>query len=246
MLCSLVTCTPYLMWRRQHAGHHSHWNNLDRRESGIDIYSGCLTVAEYQQMPAGKRLRLRVLQHPLVAWLLVPPAVFLILYRLPFDTPTAWRRERRAVRMTNLALMTVVLGLGLTLGFRSVALVQVPIIIVGAIIGVWLFSVQHRFESALWARQPAWTPVSAALRGSTYLKLSPIAQWFTGNIGFHHVHHLNPLIPNYRLEACHAAIPALRTAYVMTPWRGLRAWRCALWDEGVGRMTPFPERAPRS
>jgi omega-6 fatty acid desaturase (delta-12 desaturase) len=122
------------------------------------------------------------------------------------------------------------------------ALVQGPIIIAAAMAGCWLFSVQHRFEEVLWARQDAWNLVSAALEGSSYLKLPRILQWFTGNIGFHHIHHLNSRIPNYRLEACHEAVPAFQGAHVITPWRGLRAWRAALWDEGTARMVPFPRR----
>jgi omega-6 fatty acid desaturase (delta-12 desaturase) len=239
-LCSLVTLTPYLLWRRQHAGHHSHWNNLDRRLSGSDIYSGCLTLAEYRQL-SGLRQRLyRLVQHPAISWLVLPPFVFLLLYRVPFDTPRAWQRERRAVHLTNLAVLAVFLALGFALGFGPVLLIQGTVISIAAIGGVWLFSVQHRFETTLWARQPAWHPVSAALEGSSYLELPPLLQWITGNIGFHHVHHLNPRIPNYRLEACHEAIPALQTAFVMKPWHGLKAWRAALWDEETARMVPFP------
>ena len=195
-LCSLFTLTPYLMWRRQHAGHHGNWNNLDRRLSGSDIYSGCLTVDEYRLLPARRRWFYRMMQHPVVSWIVLPPAVFLLLYRVPFDAPSTWHRERRAVYLTNLALLAVILGLGCTVGFWSVVIVQVPIIAIAATIGVWLFSVQHRFESALWARQQTWHPVSASLEGSSYLELPRILQWFTGNIGFHHIHHLNPRIPN--------------------------------------------------
>jgi omega-6 fatty acid desaturase (delta-12 desaturase) len=238
-LCSVVTFTPYLMWRRQHAGHHGNWNNLDKRLSGSDIYSGCLTVEEYRRLSAGRRWLYRMTQHPLISWVVLPPAVFLLLYRIPFDAPRTWRQERRAVYLTNLALAVVIVSLGLLVGFRSVALVQIPIIAIAATVGVWLFSVQHRFESALWARQQSWHPVSASLEGSSYLELPPILQWFTGNIGFHHIHHLNPRIPNYRLEECHKASPALRQVYVMKPWQGLRAWRAALWDEKTGRMVPF-------
>ncbi|HLY55340.1 MAG TPA: fatty acid desaturase [Stellaceae bacterium] len=238
-LCSLITLTPYSMWRRQHAQHHSHWNNLDGRGTGIDIYSGCLTVDEYRLLPATRRWSYRVLQHPFVSWVVLPPFIFLLLYRVPFDTPRAWRHERRVVYLTNLALLGLFLGLSFALGFRSVVLVQGPIIVIAATVGVWLFSVQHRFERSVWARQDAWHPVSAALEGSSYLELPRILQWFTGNIGFHHIHHLNPRIPNYRLQACHDANPALRCIYVMRPWDALKAWRAALWDEREGRMVPI-------
>jgi acyl-lipid omega-6 desaturase (Delta-12 desaturase) len=243
VLCSLITFTPYLMWRRQHAGHHGHWNNLDRRSSGADIYSGCLTVDEFQRLSARRRWWYQVMQHPVVSWLVLPPTVFLLLYRVPFDTPREWHRERRAVHLTNLALLGLILSLGFTVGFRSMFLVQGPVIVIAATIGVWLFSIQHRFERALWARQHAWHPVSAALEGCSYLELPRLLQWFTGNIGFHHIHHLNPRIPNYGLEACHRANPALQTVYVLKPWHVLKAWRAALWDERTRRMVPFTQRA---
>jgi len=238
-VCGLITFTPYSMWRRQHAQHHGSWNNLDRREPGMDIYTGCRTVAEYRALSPMRRWRYRLLQHPLVVWVALPPLVFLLLYRTPFDSPRSWRPERRAVHLTNLALLTLYLGLGSLLGFRAMALVQGPIIIIAATIGVWLFSIQHRFERVCWMRQSAWDPVTASLEGCSYLELPPILQWFTGNIGFHHIHHLNPRIPNYRLEACHAASPAFRAAHVLKPWQGLRAWRSALWDEKTCRMVPF-------
>jgi omega-6 fatty acid desaturase (delta-12 desaturase) len=239
-LCSLITLTPYSMWRRQHAGHHSHWNNLDRRLSGCDIYSGCLTVEEFRRLSPRRRRIYRLVQHPIVAWCILPPLIFLFLYRLPFDAPAHWHRERRDVHLTNLALLAVYGGAGWGMGFGTMALVQGPIIVLASMAGVWLFSIQHRFEQALWSRQESWNPVSAALEGSSLLKLPRILQWFTGNIGFHHVHHLNSQIPNYRLEDCYDAIPALQEAHVITPWRGLRAWRAALWDEGAARLIPFP------
>ena len=245
MLCSLVTFTPYLMWRRQHALHHSDWNNLDRRVSSTDIYAGCVTLDEYLALSAKDRRLYRVMQHPLVSWLVLPPVIFLLLYRLPFDAPRTWHRERLAVHLTTLALLVLYTGLGLALGFHAMLLVQIPVLALGAIVGVWLFSVQHRFEDALWARQPAWHPVTAAIEGSSYLELPALLQWFTGNIGFHHVHHLNPRIPNYQLEACHDATPALQTAFVMKPWYALKSWRASLWDERTGRMVPIPRPAER-
>jgi acyl-lipid omega-6 desaturase (Delta-12 desaturase) len=240
MLCSLVTFTPYLMWRRQHAGHHGDWNNLDRRVSATDIYASCITVAEYQALSARERWLYRLTQHPIVSWLVLPPIIFMLLYRVPFDAPRTWRRERTAVHLTTLALLVLYIGLGFALGFKAVLLVQAPVLALGAIVGVWLFSVQHRFEDALWTRQAAWHPVSAAIKGSSYLKLPRVLQWFTGNIGFHHVHHLNPRIPNYRLEACHDASPALQTAFVMKPSYALKSWRASLWDEQTARMVPVP------
>jgi len=239
--CSLLTLTPYRSWRRQHAGHHGIWNDLDRRQSGADIYSSCLTVAEYRALPPLRRAWYRTTRHPFVANVLLPPLVFLCLYRVPFDTPRAWRHERRAVYVTDIALVAMLGGLGLLLGFGEVASVHLPIMVCGSIIGVWLFSVQHRGEMTLWARHEDWDAVSASLRSSTYLRLPAVLQWFTGNIGYHQVHHLNPLVPNYRLQECQESMPKLRDVPTLSFRDGLRAVRFVLWDEERGRMVTFRE-----
>ncbi len=246
MACSLFTLAPYASWRRHHAGHHGIWNNLDRRDSGVDIYSTCLTVNEYRALGYWRRLGYRLIRHPLVANVVLPPLVFLVLYRLPFDAPEEWRRERRAVYGTDLALIAVIGGLGLLVGFGSVVAVQLPVMVIAAIVGVWLFSVQHRFENTVWLRGAAWQFEAAALQGSSYLRLPRILQWFTGNIGFHHVHHLNPRIPNYRLQACHEASPGLWAAPTLTLGNALMQWRYVLWDEDLGRMVRFPAMSWRS
>jgi omega-6 fatty acid desaturase (delta-12 desaturase) len=246
-LCSLLTLTPYAFWRRQHARHHGSWNNLDRRAaSGLDIYSSCLTVTEYLQLRRWHRRLYRLAHHPFISHIALPPVVFLLLYRVPFDTAGGWRRERRAVYVTNLALACLIGGLGLVIGFGRMAAVQLPIMAVAAIVGVWLFSIQHRFEATLWFTDPEWSFTAAALRGSSYLRLSRSLQWFTGNIGFHHVHHLNPRIPNYRLEECHIAFPEMQSAPVLTLRDGVATLRCALWDSDLGRMVRFPKAADRT
>ncbi|MCP1337784.1 fatty acid desaturase [Futiania mangrovi] len=236
LACSLLTLTPYASWRRQHAGHHRVWNDLDRRESGADIYSACLTAAEYRDMSPSRRWWYRTTRHPFIANILLPPLVFLCLYRVPFDAPAAWRRERRAVYTTDIALAAMFGGLGLLLGFDAVATVHLPVMVLASIFGVWLFAIQHRGEDVLWARHDDWDAASASLKGSTFLRLPAVLQWFTGNIGYHHVHHLNPRIPNYRLQECHEALPPLRKVPGMSLRDGLRAVRFILWDEDLGRM----------
>ncbi len=242
--CSLFTFTPYAFWRRQHANHHASFNNLDRRDSGVDLYSTCATLAEYRALPPARRMLYRALRHPIVTQVLLPPVVFVLLYRLSFDAPKTWRRERRSVMMTNAALGMTSAGLTIVFGLRTVVLVQLSIIVVASIIGVWLFSVQHRFEGAIWERQEGWSHLRASLRGSSYLQLPGILQWFTGNIGFHHVHHLCALIPNYRLQECHEARPEFRRVTTLTLRQAICAPFYALWDEGLGRMVRFPA-APR-
>lgn len=241
-VCSLMTLAPYVFWRRQHARHHGSWNNLDRRAaSGLDIYSSCLTVAEYLRLGPWRRRLYRLAYHPVVSHLVLPPVVFLLLYRVPFDAAKEWRNERRAVYLTNIALACLIGGLGLAVGFGRVAAVQLPIMMVASIIGVWLFSIQHRFEHTLWMSNAEWSYAAASLRGASHLRLPRILQWFSGNIGFHHAHHLNPRIPNYRLEECHNALPDLQAAPVLTLRSAVTTLYQALWDEQLGRMVLFPK-----
>ena len=242
-LCSLATLTPYANWRRQHSCHHGHWNNLDRRDAGADIYSACATVAEYRAMTPWGRFTYRFVRHPILAHFLIPPTVFLLLYRVPFDTPKTWRAERRSVHLTNLGIVALYGSLAYFLGLGHVLMVQLPINIGAAIVGVWLFAIQHRFDGTIWTRQEDWTFSAAALNGSSYLKLPRVFQWFTGNIGFHHIHHLNPRVPNYRLQACHDGNAALQTVRTLN-WRdGLRMTGLVLWDEENKRMVKFDEAA---
>lgn len=241
-LCGLLTLTPYAHWRRQHAQHHGTWNDLDRRQGrGSDIYSTCLTVAEYRALGPGARRWHRIVRHPSVALIVLPPIIFLFVYRVAFDTPATWWAERRSVQLTNLALIAVHGGLGLVLGLGPMVLVLFAVMVPASIAGVFLFSLQHHFEGAQWARHDSWDPVVAAIGGSSFLQLPLVLQWLTGNIGFHHVHHLAPRIPNYRLEACHNAHPAFGAARVLGIRAGLRASRYALWDEANGRMSTFAE-----
>jgi acyl-lipid omega-6 desaturase (Delta-12 desaturase) len=238
--CSVFTFTPYAFWRRQHAHHHASFNNLDRRDAGIDFYSACATVAEYLALSRARRVLYRAFRHPILTQLLLPPLVFVLLYRVPFDVPKSWRRERRSDLMTNIALGGALVTLTMIFGPCAVALVQLPIIAVASIIGAWLFSAQHRFEEAVWERQSAWSYMRASLEGSSYLKLPPILQWFTGNIGFHHVHHLCARVPNHRLQECHASRREFQHVKTLTLRQALCAPRYVLWDEKLRRMMRFP------
>lgn len=245
ILCSMFTLTPFANWQRQHARHHGNWNNLDRRLAGVDIYGACLTVKEYRALTFWRRAVYRHTRNPIFTYLVLPPFVFALLYRWPFDTPAVWHRERHAVYWTNALLVAGFGALGLMLGFKAVLMVQAPVIILGSIVGVWLFSVQHRFDGAQWTRQAAWNPTDAALDSTSYLKLPAVLRWFTGNIGFHHVHHLSPRVPNYRLAACHAAIPALHRVGTLSLWSALKSVRLLLWDEERGRLIGFGELPAR-
>ena len=243
-ICGVLTLAPYAHWRRQHAGHHANWNNLDRRESGADIYSVCLTVAEYRALTPRQRFFYRLWRHPLMANVLFPPLVFLLLYRFPFDTPKAWVRERWSVWTTDLAILCLFGGLVLIFGFTSVLMVHLPIVFVSTVLGVWLFSVQHRFDDAQWLRKREWNFADAALKGSSCLALPGILHWMTGSIGFHHIHHLSQRVPNYRLAECYRSSALLRPQSPLTLGRALQAGGLTLWDEGARRLVRFRDAAP--
>jgi omega-6 fatty acid desaturase (delta-12 desaturase) len=240
--CSLLTLTPFAHWARQHNLHHGNWSNLDRRDS-TDLYSACLTVREYRALSPGRRFLHRAPRHPLIVNVLLPPLLFLLVYRVPFDTPRHWARERRSVYFTDAALFAMFAVLAATLGWQRVLLVHLPVVVVGATVGAWLFSLQHRFESAHWSRRQGWNAEQAALDGSSWFDLPRILHWLTGNIGYHHIHHLDPRVPSYRLRGAHEAVQAVRPVRPLGLAGGLRAPWLTLWDETHGRLVSFRDAA---
>ena len=198
-------------------------------------------MREYQALSRWRRLLYRLPRHPLIAHVLLPPLIFVLLYRLPFDTPRAWRCERMSVHLTNASLMATFGILVLLLGWHEVVLVHAPILVVSSISGVWLFALQHRFERARWSADGEWSFAAASLDGSSWLRLPRILHWFTGNIGFHHVHHLSPRVPNYRLRACHEVVNSLHPIQGISVLGGMRALRLTLWDEARGRLVRFAD-----
>jgi acyl-lipid omega-6 desaturase (Delta-12 desaturase) len=240
-LCGLVTFTPFAHFRRTHARHHSNWNNLDGRGISADFYSDCATVAEYAAMTRVQKGLYRLIHHPLVMHFVLPPVIFILLYRFPFDTPATCERERHSVYILDIALLAIFGALIALFGIKTVLLVHLPALVLASIIGIWLFSVQHRFEEAKWVPKVDWHYTQAALHSTSYLNLPPVLQWFSGNIGLHHVHHLSPSIPNYRLQACHDACTAMTgKATKLSLKKALGASSYALWDESLQRMVPFP------
>jgi omega-6 fatty acid desaturase (delta-12 desaturase) len=238
IVAGLLLFTPYYQWRHQHAVHHATAGDLDRRGAG-DIFT--LTVREYLALPPLGRLRYRLFRHPAVLLGLGPLYSFLITQR--FVVPGVGRRERASVYGTNVALAVGVLGLSALIGLQTYLLVQLPVMIVAATAGVWLFYVQHQFEDAYWAEHASWDYAAAAVQGSSYLKLPKLLQWFTGNIGLHHIHHLSARIPNYALQRCHDENPQLQAAHVLTISSGMRTLALSLWDEEARRMISFRQLA---
>ncbi len=177
------------------------------------------------------------MRNPFFLLLVVPFWLSLISYRIPHRG--AGRRAAASVLITNLALAAIFAGFALTVGWQTYVLVQLPVIVISWTMGVWLFYVQHQYEDAYWTRKEQWDPLDAALKGSSYYKLPRVLQWFTGNIGLHHIHHLRPRIPNYHLQACQDAIPALQAVKPLTLRRSLRSVALNLWDEQKQTMVSF-------
>lgn len=234
-LTGLLCFTPFQRWRREHSLHHASAGDLDRRGTG-DVWT--LTVQEYLEASRWKRFAYRLARNPFILFLLAPLVLFLVLERFPSSKDG--RRERRSVYATNAALALMVVALGWVFGWMAYLLLQLVVIIVASSAGVWLFYVQHQFEGVYWERGEEWDYEKAALQGSSYYKLPLILQWFSGNIGFHHVHHLSPRIPNYHLEKCHRSEPLFQAVKPVTLLSSLKAFKFRLWDERRRKMVGYP------
>jgi acyl-lipid omega-6 desaturase (Delta-12 desaturase) len=230
----LLLYSPFLRWRHDHAVHHASSGDLDRRGTG-DVRT--LTVAEYRALPARGRLAYRLMRNPLVMFGLGPIVAMIIGPRIV--ARGARPRMRRSVLATDLAIATMVAGLCWLIGWRDYLLVCGPSALLAGSIGIWLFYVQHQFEDAYWNSAPDWSFTDAALRGSSYLRLPAVLRFCTGNIGYHHVHHLNALIPNYNLRRAHDQTPALHNVPTLSLADGLRATTLKLWDEQSKRLVSF-------
>ena len=236
ILCGVFTFTPYYQWRKSHAVHHATAGNLARRDIH-DVYT--MTRREYESSSTWGKLRYRIYRNPITLFLILPMMLFMVLYRFP--SPISKRKEKMNVLWNDLAIFGLAAGVSLLIGFRSFLMIQLPIIFIATMAGTWLFFVQHQFEETYWADGEEWDYATAALQGSSYYKLPKVLQWFTGNIGFHHIHHLSPRIPNYKLEECHKCNPDLQTESVLTLSTSLRTAVLSLWDEDQKRLISFRE-----
>ena len=232
----VLTLTPYASWRGEHAVHHASMGNLDRRGIG-DVTT--LTLPEYLLLSRWKRLGYRLYRHPLVLFGLGPVWLFFISNRIPPGNPRRRWRDWLSVLGTNAALLAVLGVLAVILDPMAVILGCGPVLMLAATIGVWLFYVQHQFQDAYWEPRSRWDYKAAALEGSSFYDLPRILHWLTGNIGFHHIHHLSSRIPNYRLRECHEANPAFQSAPRLTLWGSLKCAHLAVWDAEQRRLISF-------
>jgi omega-6 fatty acid desaturase (delta-12 desaturase) len=233
-IAGVMTATPYYHWRWEHAIHHGTSGQLDNRGTG-DIWT--MTVQEYLDASRWRRFSYRLARNPFVLFVLAPLFVFVVLQRFP--SRKASQRERHSVAWMNLALLCVVVVMSWVFGIGPYLLLQSVAWMVAGAAGIWLFYVQHQFEDVYWERGEGWDYVAAALQGSSFYKLPRVLQWFSGNIGFHHIHHLSPRIPNYNLQKCHEADPVFQRVQPITLLSSLRSLAFRFWDEPARKLVGY-------
>lgn len=230
----LLVFTPYHKWHHDHMIHHQTVGNLDKRGVG-DVKT--LTVEEYRNMSKGQRIWYRIYRNPVVLLIIAPFFLFTVLFRFPRrDRPA---KEKLYTHLSTLALVGMVVGMSLWIGLVPYLLIQIPVLYIAAVHGTWLFYVQHQYEDVKWARSEEWDYKTMALEGSSFLKLPKVLQWFTGNIGFHHIHHLSPRIPNYYLERCYKENSDFHIEKPLTFFSALKSLQLRLWDEKNKRLVSF-------
>ena len=232
-MLGLLVWTPFYQWKRDHSIHHATAGDLDRRGTG-DVLT--LTVKEYLALPWYKKFGYRILRNPMILFTVGSFIDFVILQRFP--TASAGKRERTSVWWTNAALIAVIVILWNTVGWQTLLLVEIPILLIATSAGVWLFYVQHNFDGTYWARHEQWEFFKAGVTGSSFYKLPAILNWFTGNIGYHHIHHLSPKIPNYKLPIAYKENPLFQIQ-PLTIVKSMKSLGYRLWDEERKMLVGF-------
>lgn len=232
----ILTFTPYHRWHHAHLIHHQTVGNLDKRGTG-DVKT--LTVEEYLALSKSKQLFYRIYRNPWVMFGIGAPGIFLVTNRLTRRNFTF--KERISVYITNAGLALLATAMYFTIGLKTFLLIQIPVMFLASIAGVYLFYVQHQFENTHWYKDSEWDFKTVAINGSSFFKLPAILRWFSGNIGFHHVHHLSSKIPNYRLKKCHEENELFHTVKPIRLAESFRTTMLKLWDSKAGKLVGFKE-----
>ncbi|WP_214883782.1 MULTISPECIES: fatty acid desaturase [unclassified Exiguobacterium] len=233
-ITGVLTLFPYEKWKREHAIHHASSGNLDKRGVG-DIW--VMTIEEYIEASKWMRLKYRLYRHPLVMFGLGP--LWLILVTSRFNRKDARKKERQNTYIINISLVVLYSALIYLIGWQAFLVVQGTTMFIAGVLGIWLFYVQHTFEDSYFEDEQEWDYVKAAIEGSSYYELPKVLQWVTGNIGFHHVHHLSPRVPNYHLEKAHTSTPPLQRATTIGLFSSLKSLRYKLYDENNKTFVTF-------
>jgi acyl-lipid omega-6 desaturase (Delta-12 desaturase) len=231
-IMGILTFTPFHSWHHQHRVHHATSANLDKRGIG-DVWT--MTVDEYRKSSKWDRFVYRSFRNPFIMFTVGPVYMVFVLNRLSRKSMT--RQEKLNIYFTNSILLLMSAVISLIIGIKAYLIIQIPIILLSHSIGIWLFYIQHQFDDVSWERGNGWDYKTAALTGSSFLKFPAVLQWFTGNIGFHHVHHLSSRIPNYYLEKCHYENKIFRDVKPVTLFSTFKALTLNLWDEAAHRLT---------
>jgi acyl-lipid omega-6 desaturase (Delta-12 desaturase) len=235
----VLTLTPYARWHHAHHIHHRTAGNLDKRGIG-DVWT--LTVKEFQALSRKQQLYYRVYRNPLIMFGIGAALVFFLSNR--FTRKSFTPKERNSVYLTNLGIALLALIMSYFIGWRAYLMIQVPVMYIASVAGVYMFYVQHQFDEVHWSDDENWDFKKVALQGSSFFKLPKVLQWFTGNIGFHHIHHLSFKIPNYYLEACHKESPDFSNTRPITLFKSFRTLRLRLWNEETRTLVGFQSIKP--
>ncbi len=235
-ICGFITMFPYSRWQHEHSVHHATSSNLDKRGTG-DIWM--LTVEEYVSASSMKKMQYRLYRHPFVMFVLGP--IYIFLFKNRFNRKGARLRERFNTYLINIGIAAVIAALCWAIGWESFLMVEGPIFFLSGSAGIWLFYVQHTFEDSYFEGDKEWEYVKAAVEGSSYYKLPKVLQWLTGNIGYHHVHHLSPRVPNYKLEEVHKQTLPLQNVPTITLKTSISSLKFHLWDEHEKKFVGFKE-----
>jgi len=230
----VLTFTPYHRWHHSHLIHHRTVGNLDKRGIG-DVWT--LTVAEYKALPAKKQLYYRIYRNPWIMFGIGAAGMFLISNR--FTRKSFSRKEKMSIYFNNFGIAVLAAVLCYTIGWKAYLLIQLPVMYLASMAGVFLFYLQHQFDRVHWYKDEEWDFKTLAIMGSSFYKLPKVLQWFSGNIGFHHVHHLSSKIPNYRLEKCHLETDLFKTVVPIPFLKGFKMVKLKLWDEMTGKLVGF-------
>ena len=234
VITGLMTFTPYHKWTAEHKEHHATVGNLDKRGVG-DVKT--LTIEEFLKLSPWRKFVYRLYRHPLFLFGIAPLLVFVLQNRIPKKRMN--RKDHLYLHLTNLTLILVIALIIWAIGWKAFLLIQIPVIYIAAVHGVWLFYVQHQYENVIWTRANEWNYKEIALGGSSYFKLPKVLQWFTGNIGFHHIHHLSPKIPNYKLPKCYKENTEFQEVKPVTFFSSLKSLKLRLWDEKKKKLVGF-------